>query len=313
VSLAILCSGQARQHAGMFDLVADSAAARPVFECAQRLFGDRHPSAWVRSAGERELFSNQTAQLLCCTQALAAWSALGLDTQTHEEEWVIAGYSVGELAAWGCAGVLAPCEVLRLATVRAQAMDGASTEDGGLASVRGLSRQALEAVCREDRCEIAILLGDDSFVVGGTRSRLQALTTHALEVGAQRCVFLPIGVAAHTSLMRSATAAFASQLSQLHVSARPSPNVRLLSGIDGAVVYDVNAGLAKLAAQISQPLDWHACLTACQEAGATRVLELGPGNALARMARETMPAAQCRSLEDFKTLGGIKDWLARSG
>ena len=36
---------------------------------------------------------------------------------------VIAGYSVGELAAWGCAGAFDAKEVLQLALRRAAAMD----------------------------------------------------------------------------------------------------------------------------------------------------------------------------------------------
>jgi [acyl-carrier-protein] S-malonyltransferase len=85
--------------------------------------------------------------------------------------------------------------------------------------------------------------------------------------------------------------------------------VRLLSGVDADLVADLELGLDKLARQISQTLDWSACLTACQEAGATRVLELGPGKALASMARAAIPQARCRSLEDFKTLDGARAWL----
>jgi [acyl-carrier-protein] S-malonyltransferase len=60
-------------------------------------------------------------------------------------------------------------------------------------------------------------------------------------------------------------------------------------------------------------VQWAACLHACVEAGATAFLELGPGRALSEMAASAHPHATARSLEDFRTLRGVRDWLARLG
>jgi hypothetical protein len=49
----------------------------------------------------RCLNASRSGQILCCTQALAAWAALGPAQPTRA---VVAGYSVGELAAWGWVG-----------------------------------------------------------------------------------------------------------------------------------------------------------------------------------------------------------------
>jgi [acyl-carrier-protein] S-malonyltransferase len=305
--LAVLCSGQGTAHAAMFDLSAQAAAASPVFEAATGVLGS-DPREWVHTAPQADLFVNQAAQLLCCTQALAAWAALDLSARLGVEEIVLAGYSIGELAAWGCAGVFAVDQVLRLAVDRAQGMDQAAGGDTGLVAIRGLSRLALQSLCDAWQCEIAIILASDSFIAGGRRSQLQPLCQQALQTGAQRAVTLPIAIASHTSLLRSATQTFRAQLRATSRAALPS-GVRLLSGLDADLVTDVDAGIDKLARQISQTLDWSACLTACREAGVTRVLELGPGRALASMAREAIPQARCRSIEDFKTLEGVRGWL----
>ena len=37
-------------------------------------------------------------------------------------------------------------------------------------------------------------------------------------------------------------------------------------------------------------------------------LELGPGNALARMAAELVPDARARSVADFRSLDGVLRW-----
>ncbi len=59
------------------------------------------------------------------------------------------------------------------------------------------------------------------------------------------------------------------------------------------------------------PIDWAGCLEACVEAGASVFLELGPGSALARMA-ESVAGRPARSIEQFRTADGVRDWLARS-
>jgi [acyl-carrier-protein] S-malonyltransferase len=309
MTLAVLCSGQGTAHAAMFDLSAQSLAAQPVFDAAAALLGS-DPRTWVRRVSQDQLYVNQPAQLLCCTQALAAWAALDLRTLASREEIVVAGYSIGELAAWGCAGVFEVAQLLRLSVERAQAMDQAAGADTGLAAVRGLSHGALQSLCSTFECEIAIILASDSFIAGGRCAQLQLLCRQARLSGATRAVTLPIAIASHTSRLQAASETFRNQLRAMSRVASWPPGVWLLSGLDADRVTDLEIGLDKLAHQISQTLDWSACLNACREAGVTRVLELGPGSALASMAREAMPQAHCRSIEQFRTLEGVRAWLA---
>ena len=84
----------------MFDLVANCPEAEPVFAAAAEVLG-QDPRRFVREAAPADLFSDRSGQILCCTQALAARAALGTAWPARA---VIAGYSIGELAAWGCAG-----------------------------------------------------------------------------------------------------------------------------------------------------------------------------------------------------------------
>jgi [acyl-carrier-protein] S-malonyltransferase len=308
VTLAILCSGQGAQHSAMFELTARCVPSQPIFKAATSVLGS-DPRQWLQTATPSELHANESAQLLCCTQALAAWAALAVRHHTRGEELLIAGYSVGELASWGCAGLIQTQDLLALAKSRAQAMSAAAGADSGLAAIRGISRAALEALSRPRGCEIAIVLSEDHFIVGGRRSELALLCEQALRAGAQRSTSLPIAVAAHTSLLAAASSAFSAQLAAIPIARRLAQGVRLLSGVDGDAVLDVNRGIEKLARQISHTVDWYACLTACREAGVTRVLELGPGRALASMAREALPQARCRALDEFKSLEGVNAWL----
>jgi len=307
--LAIVCSGQGSQAAGMFDLLADAPEAAAVFEAAKPGLDGRDPRDFVQHATDTELHANKAGQVLCCTQAMAAWAVL---RDAAGPPAVVAGYSVGELAAWGVAGLFDPAAVLGLAARRAAAMDAATREPSGLAAIRGLTRGTLDAICRSHGAHVAIINARDQIVVGGTKQALAAVVADASAQGASHSTELAVAVPSHTPLLDKASKPFSQALARAHPQAKALSGTRLLSGIDGRAVFDVEAGLDKLARQISQTVDWAACMESCREAGVDKVLELGPGSALAHMMRAALPGADVHGLADFRSLDGVKHWLGTS-
>lgn len=307
MTLAILLSGQGGQHPAMFDLSAGRPEAQAVFEAARPLLGGSDPRDLAK--GGEGLHGNRTGQILCCVAALAGWSVIAAGKPGRA---IVAGYSIGDLAAWGVAGRFDAATVLRLAAARAEAMDEASGEGFGLAGIRGIGLDALDILARRHDCHLAIRNAADSGVVGGRRDALDALCQEATAQGAQRAVLLAVETPSHTPLLAAATESFRAILAgaELH---RPPPSApRLLSGLDGAPVFDARAGLDKLARQISHTIDWAACLDACGEYGATHVLELGPGHALATMAQAALPGARVHALDAFRSVEGVRDWIGRN-
>ena len=292
----------------MFDLVSQCPGAQPVLEAARGVLAGSDPRHFARDADPDTLYSNRVGQVLCCTQALAAWAMV---QERLSRPVIIAGYSVGELAAWGCAGLLKPEEVLRLAVVRADAMDTAAGGNTGLVAIRGLARARLESLCRPHEVHVAIVNGDDLFIVGGVREALKRVCDDALAAGAVRATLLHVAVAAHTPILAEASRQFGAALAQLNLRPQTAPDLRLLAGIDGEPVFDTGAGAAKLAEQISRTVNWAACLDACRAAGTETVLELGPGRALASMAREVLTDAKVRSVDDFRSPEGVLNWVSQ--
>ena len=305
--IAILCSGQGSQHPAMFDLVENCPEAEPVFAAAAEVLG-QDPRRFVREAARAEVFSNRSGQILCCTQALATRAALGMTWPTRT---VIAGYSIGELAAWGCAGAADGPGILHLAQQRAAAMDAAAPSDGGLAAIVGLRRSTLEPLLARHELSLAIANDVDSFVVGGHRTGLDAACEDAAARGAKHIVTLLVAVPSHTPLLREATEQFRAVLCAASLQL-PGAGCRLLSGIDGNTIYDMETGIDKLARQISTTIDWAACLGSCRSAGAVAALELGPGTALSRMASPLFPDGHARAVDEFRTLAGLKSWVQRA-
>ena len=307
MALAILCSGQGRQHPDMFALTGGAPEAAKLFEHAAKLLGS-DPRDFVRNETGEALHRNRAGQILCTVQALAAAAAL---KDAMPARLIVAGYSVGEVAAWGVGGLLSAADTLDLVTRRAEAMDAATQPGDGLMFVRGLPRDDIDRLCERYRAAVAIVNPGDAFVIGGDRAALQAIAAEAKAMHAARVVDLPVEVASHTRRLVAASAAFRESLRPMSVTFPPAAGTRVLSGIDGAPVVSVEAGLDKLAAQLSQTVQWASCLQGCIEAGATAFLELGPGHALSAMAEGAWRDIPTRSLEDFRSLQGARSWLAR--
>jgi [acyl-carrier-protein] S-malonyltransferase len=303
--LALLCSGQGRQHPDMFRLTADAPAAAEVFTAAAEALG-RDPRQLVRDAPAEVLHANRTAQVLCVTQALAATAAL---EDALGARWLTAGYSVGELAAWGVAGALDPGVVPALAAHRAELMDEAGQPGDGLAFARGLAEREMLRLAAETGVEPAIINPNLVFVVGGAGEALDRFIAAARGAGAGRADRLDVHTASHTPHLTAAVEPFLAPL-KAAAPRRPRPGVTLLSALDGASLANPSAQAHSLASQLATTLRWDLCLEAAFERGASAVLELGPGRALADMAAGLRPDLPVRSLDDFRSLDGVRDWLA---
>jgi [acyl-carrier-protein] S-malonyltransferase len=308
MTLAILCSGQGMQHADMFALTGAAPEAAGLFAHAANLLGGQDPRDLVRSGPDEALHHNRAGQILCSLQPVAAAAALGDAIRDHP---VVAGYSVGEVAAWGVAGLFNATETLDLVARRADAMDAATRAGDGLIFVRGLAPGHIDRLCARYDAAIAIVNPGDAFVIGGGREALQSIGAEARSMHAAAVVDLPVEVASHTKWLVAASAAFREDLRAATPAFPPARGARVLSGIDGSPVISLEAGLDKLAAQISQTVQWTSCLQGCIEAGATAFLELGPGHALSAMAADVATGLPARSIDDFRTLQGVRGWLTR--
>ena len=302
--LAILCSGQGFQNADMFALTAEAPEAAPVFEAATKLLNGQDPRELAK-AGDG-LYENKTGQILCCAAALAAWAVLSPFVPRPR---VVAGYSVGELAAWGVTDMFGLTDILELAAERAAVMDAFTKEPSGLAAIRGLHRKQLEPLCALHGAYIAIVNTEDQMVVGGTCPAVLAVVAAAQAAGATRTTALRVSVASHTPLLSEAAEQFSRSLKRRTLTGAVPSDMRLLSSIDGSAVLEADAGLAKLAEQMQRTVEWQACMESCASAAVTKALELGPGSALARMASSALPHASILSVAEFRTLKGLIQWV----
>lgn len=303
-SLAILCPGQGTQHAAMFDM-----ARRDPHAAAQLERWDLDAQLGMPLAKALDdpalLYSNQAAQPLIVAATLAMWTALRGELPAPA---LAAGYSIGELACYGVADALTAEDAIGLAVARAKLMDACAAEwpNQVMVALSGLGAAAAGELLRRYGFHVAIETGEDSFIAGGIGERLAHFEAAVVKLGARASV-LPVAVASHTPYMASAVAPF---LHALEERAFGAPQVPVLSGISGSLIKHPEQARQALARQLAETIRWADCMDACVEAGITVALELGPGSSLSRMLQARHATIECRSVADFRSLEGVRKWLA---
>jgi [acyl-carrier-protein] S-malonyltransferase len=295
VRYALVFAGQGMQHAGMLPWLAQDEAVRAVEDELGADWRKRlNDPAW---AGR-----NAHAQVLLTGLALAAWAQLA---PLLPPPAVVAGYSVGEMAAFQAAGVFDAPTARLLARQRAACMDAAAVQaDTGLLAVTGLAGDALTELCARWDLDEAIRNGPDSVVLGGPRTALD-LAQPAAEAQGARCTRLNVALASHTRWMRPAAEAFAQVLQGVTLQ---RPRVPLLSNALGRV-RDAAQAREALWSQIGRTVRWDECMDAIAAQRVDAVLEIGPGQALARLWLQRCPEVPARSADEFRSAAAVAKWV----
>ncbi|MFG6466907.1 ACP S-malonyltransferase [Roseateles sp. BYS87W] len=303
MTLALLFPGQGAQHAAMLPwLEADPAAvhATGALQALAAAVGadwrtQLHTPGWMHT--------NAVAQPLLTGLSLAAWQAVAPHLPAPA---VVAGYSVGELAAYAAAGVMEPAAAVALAAQRAALMSAcAQGQAGGLLSVQGPG--ALARAQAEADLHLAIRISPERVLVGGLTPTLEVAAARWSAEGL-RCTRLPIGVASHTPLMAEAAQVFEQTLAQQPLRA---PRAAVVTNRHGTASRQLSVLAPALAAQIAHTVRWDDTMDTLAERGVRCVLEVGPGSTLAAMWRERHPAIPVRSVDEFRSAQAAGDWVTQ--
>ena len=300
--LLLLCPGQGGQHAAMFDLPRSSPAGHEAGTLLTEL-----ALAGLPLAGDTDIYANRRAQPLIVAATLSMWAAI---REFAPAPALVAGYSIGELSAYGIAGAWPAETAVRLAAERAQLMDDCALALPGqtLMAISGLALSRVSPLLAEHAFYMSIENADDACIAGGPAASAAALEA-AVHAAGGRSTRLPVEVASHTQYMQAAVAPFAATLQRTEFQTMRAP---VLAGVAAMAVNGKAQAVDQLSRQLSETIHWAACMDAAAEAGITYALELGPGAALSRMLQSRHPHINTRSVADFRTLDGIRKWLERA-
>ncbi|WP_423057324.1 ACP S-malonyltransferase [Brevibacterium linens] len=297
--LAITCPGQGAQKTGFLSsfLELDTFSAQ-IDELSTasgidlRLHGTESDDETIKDTA--------VAQPLLVASAIACAAELGISPA------VVAGHSVGEIAAAQIASIFTPADAMAFVKVRADGMAAAAaaTPTGMSAVVGGQPEDVLAAI-EAAGASPANVNGGGQTVAAGSLEALEALAENSPERA--RVISLAVAGAFHTEFMASATADLSAAASAMEVS---DPTVSILSNSDGTSVETGREYVDRLVKQVTNPVRWDLCQESLLNTGITGMIELVPGGTLTGIARRAMKGVETFAIKSAADLDGAREFAA---
>nr|BFE54476.1 ACP S-malonyltransferase [Saccharothrix mutabilis subsp. capreolus] len=244
------------------------------------------------TADADEIKDTAITQPLVVALALLAFEELRRRVELPADT-VVAGHSVGELAAAAVAGALSADDAVALAAVRGAEMAAAcALEPTGMAAVLG--GEEADVLARLDELGLvgANRNGAGQIVAAGPLPALDKLAENPPERAKIRK--LQVAGAFHTAYMAPAEEALRARAAGIAVE---DPTLPLLSNADGAEVTSGAEVLNRLIAQVTRPVRWDSCQATLGAKGVTAVVELPPAGALTGLAKRELKGTPTLALK----------------
>ena len=195
---------------------------------------------------------------------------------------LVAGHSVGMLAAFAIAGSYSFETAIELAKVRGQIFhDVAASSHSGMSALIG--KNVAQVFSELDTVlEVAVVNSDSQIVVAGPVSELHELAGNVPR--GIRVTQLPVSGAFHTSAMLPAVAAFSEVLQDVEIA---QPTIPVISDLTGQIIHD---GVKEhLLTQITNPVRWDLVTQTIAASGADQIVELAPSGTLTPLLKRAIP------------------------
>jgi [acyl-carrier-protein] S-malonyltransferase len=209
------------------------------------------------------------------------------------EKIIVAGHSVGEIAAYAIAGVLAADDAVALAATRGAEMAKAcAIEPTGMSAVLG--GDEAEVLSRLEELELfpANRNAPGQIVAAGPLSALGKLAEDPPAKARVRA--LGVAGAFHTKYMAPALDGYAAAAAAV---ATAEPTATLLSNHDGKPVSSAAAAMDTLVAQLTQPVRWDLCTETLREHNVTAIVEFPPAGTLTGIAKRELRGVTARAVK----------------
>jgi [acyl-carrier-protein] S-malonyltransferase len=219
------------------------------------------------------------------------------------DDLIVAGHSVGEIAACAIAGVISADDAVALAATRGAEMAKAcADEPTGMSAVLG--GDEAEVLARLEQLDLvpANRNAAGQIVAAG---RLSALDKLAEDPPAKaRVRALGVAGAFHTEFMASALDGYAAAVQNV---ATAEPTAVLLSNRDGQPVSSASDAIEKLVAQLTRPVRWDLCSDTLRQRNVKAIVEFPPAGALSGIAKRELRGVPTHAVKTPADLDGLAE------
>jgi [acyl-carrier-protein] S-malonyltransferase len=298
MKIAFVFPGQGSQSVGMMKSFAQLPGVHDTFSEASDAI-DQDLWQLVEQGPTEELNLTVNTQPVMLTAGIALHRAWRAENGTRPA--ISAGHSLGEYSALVAGGAIDFADAVTLVRFRAQAMQEAVPAGAGaMAAILGLEDDLVRAVCEQasgtnEIVEAANFNSPAQVVIAGNKAAVERAMEVAKGKGAKRAIMLPMSVPSHCSLMRPAAERMRERLKAVKIG---TSNVPVLHNADVKSADSADGVRDALVRQLYQPVRWVDTIRAIVSAGATHIVECGPGKVLAGLNKRIAPETQTFSFGD---------------
>lgn len=257
------------------------------------------------TATAEEITDTAVTQPLVVAATLLAYEELTKRGVPQTAETIVAGHSVGEIAAYAIAGVISADDAVKLAATRGAEMAKAcAIEPTGMSAVLG--GDEAEVLARLESLDLvpANRNAAGQIVAAGAVAALEKLAEDP--PAKARVRQLATAGAFHTHYMASALEAYAAAAESVTTS---EPTATLLSNADGRPVASAADAMEKLVSQLTKPVRWDLCTATMRDrfSGAERagIVEFPPAGTLVGIAKRELKGTPTRAVKAPADLDGL--------
>lgn len=253
-----------------------------------------------------EITDTSVTQPLVVAATLLAHQELTKRGLLAGAETVVAGHSVGEIAAYAIAGVLSADDAVTLAATRGSEMAKAcAVEPTGMAAVLG--GDEAEVLARLDALDLvpANRNAAGQIVAAGALSALEKLVEDP--PAKARVRLLATAGAFHTHFMASARDGYSAAADGVTASEISGSTTTLLSNADGQPVTSAGDAMSKLVAQLTRPVRWDLCTETMRQREVTAIIEFPPAGTLVGIAKRELRGVPTYAVKTPADLDGLSE------
>lgn len=278
---AYVFPGQGSQFPGMGkDLYDADSNARIWFEHANDLLGFKLTDVMFTGT-DADLKQTKVTQPAIFLHSVVKAKVMGDAYQPA----MTAGHSLGEFSALVAAGAMEFADGMKLVAARANAMQKAcELQPSTMAAILGMEDAKVEEICADITASggkgVVVAANYNcpgQLVISGTIDAVNAACEALKAAGAKRALVLPVGGAFHSPLMEPARLELEAAIAYTPIV---NPRCPVYQNVDARAHTDPARIKANLIAQLTAPVRWTQTMQNMLADGATKVVEVGPGNVL---------------------------------